>query len=77
MKFDFPDKDAIVFSKDNEDEKSNDKCKIYFGRVVNLSRNGIRALTVSPEGKKFFIAIKLRFDCTNNVSKYEVCVNGL
>lgn len=32
---------------------------------------------LSPKGKQFLVAIKLQFDCTNNVVKYEVCVSGL
>ncbi|KAJ9185380.1 hypothetical protein P3X46_005022 [Hevea brasiliensis] len=50
---------------------------MYFDGAVNLSGNGIGAVLVSPDGKHFPIAIKLRFDCTNNVTKYEACVMGL
>ncbi|KAJ9170236.1 hypothetical protein P3X46_018360 [Hevea brasiliensis] len=50
---------------------------MYFNGAVNLSGNGIGAVLVSQDGKHFPIAIKLRFDCTNNVAEYEACVMGL
>ncbi|KAJ9147882.1 hypothetical protein P3X46_029998 [Hevea brasiliensis] len=60
-----------------EEKESTDVREMYFDGAVNLSGNGIGAVLVSVDGKHFPIAIKLRFDCTNNVSKYEACVMGL
>ncbi|KAJ9135006.1 hypothetical protein P3X46_032230 [Hevea brasiliensis] len=50
---------------------------MYFDGAINLSGNGIGVVLISPDGKHFPIAIKLRFDCTNNVIEYEACVMGL
>ncbi|XP_054781964.1 uncharacterized protein LOC129289183 [Prosopis cineraria] len=30
-----------------------------------------------PRGRQFPLAIKLGFDCTNNIAEYEACLNGL
>jgi ribonuclease HI len=32
---------------------------------------------MSPQGHKLYYAIRLYFDSTNNVTKYEALVNGL
>ncbi|XP_057998677.1 uncharacterized protein LOC131177635 [Hevea brasiliensis] len=39
--------------------------------------NGIGAVLISPEEKHFPIAVKLKFECTNNVVEYEAYVSGL
>lgn len=31
----------------------------------------------SPNGKQFPVAIKLHFEYLNNITEYEICVNGL
>ncbi len=61
----------------SEHKESADVWEMYFDGAVNLSSNGIEAVLVSPDGKHFSIATKLRFDYTNNVAEYEACVMGL
>ena len=48
--------------------------KIYFERVVNQYRNGIRILLSTLEGSHLHLAIKLNFEETNNMAKYEACI---
>ncbi|XP_057985313.1 uncharacterized protein LOC110656876 [Hevea brasiliensis] len=55
----------------------DDVWEMYFDKVVNLSDNGIGAVLVSPDGKHFSIAVKLRFDYINNMAEYEACMSGL
>jgi ribonuclease HI len=38
---------------------------------------GVGAVLVSPPGAHIPIAVKLKFDCPNNVAEYEPCVTGL
>ncbi|XP_057994978.1 uncharacterized protein LOC131175279 [Hevea brasiliensis] len=51
----------------SEGKESTDVWEIYFDGAVDLSGNEIGAVLISPDGKHFPIAIKLRFNCTNNV----------
>uniref|UniRef100_A0A2N9J865 Uncharacterized protein n=1 Tax=Fagus sylvatica TaxID=28930 RepID=A0A2N9J865_FAGSY len=48
------------------------------GRLPVLSTNavgsGIGAVLVSPKGQQTPIAVKLGFDCTNNMTEYEACI---
>uniref|UniRef100_A0A2N9FC34 Integrase catalytic domain-containing protein n=1 Tax=Fagus sylvatica TaxID=28930 RepID=A0A2N9FC34_FAGSY len=39
--------------------------------------SGIGAVLVSPKGQQTPIAVKLGFDCTNNMTEYEACIVGL
>ena len=48
--------------------------KIYFERVVNQYRNGIGILLITFEGSHMHLAIKLNFEATNNMAKYEACI---
>ena len=51
--------------------------KLYFDGATNSTRNGVRAVLVSPKGQKILVSVKLNFDCTNNVIEYEACIVGL
>ena len=51
--------------------------KLYFDGAANSTRNGVRAVLVSPKGQKILVSVKLNFDCTNNVIEYEACIVGL
>ena len=58
-------------------EKEDEKWKMYFDGAVNMYGNGIGAVVVSPSGKQYPVAIKLNFECTNNIAEYEACASGL
>ncbi|XP_058002286.1 uncharacterized protein LOC131179455 [Hevea brasiliensis] len=75
LDFEFPDEYINEVSSDNKEP--NDVWEMYLDGAVNLSGNGIAVVLMSPNGKYFPIAIKLRFNCTNNVAEYEACVIGL
>ena len=51
--------------------------KLYFDFAANSTRNGVRAVLVSPKGQKILVSVKLNFDCTNNITEYEACIVGL
>uniref|UniRef100_A0A2N9GKS6 Reverse transcriptase domain-containing protein n=1 Tax=Fagus sylvatica TaxID=28930 RepID=A0A2N9GKS6_FAGSY len=42
----------------------------------NAVGSGIGAVLVSPKGQQTPIAVKLGFDCTNNMTEYEACIVG-
>jgi len=50
---------------------------MYFDGVINIHGSGIGAVIVSLTGKQYPVAVKLNFECTNNVAEYEACANGL
>ncbi|KAJ9173965.1 hypothetical protein P3X46_017047 [Hevea brasiliensis] len=75
LDFEFP--DEHVNEVDDGEKESVDVWEMYFDGAINLSGSGIGAVLVSPDGKHFSIAIKLRFDYTNNVAEYEAYVMGL
>ena len=51
--------------------------KLYFDGAANSSKNGVGAVLVSPKGQQIPISVKLNFDCTNNITKYEACIVNL
>ncbi|XP_021678292.2 uncharacterized protein LOC110663340 [Hevea brasiliensis] len=75
LDFEFP--DEHINAIDEEVEGQNDVWQMYFNGAVNLSGSTIKAVLISLDGKYFPVAVKLRFECTNNVAEYEACVNGL
>ncbi|XP_021636399.2 uncharacterized protein LOC110632470 [Hevea brasiliensis] len=75
LDFEFP--DEYVNTVEEEMGEQSDVWQMYFDGAVNLSGSGIGSGLVSPDGKHFPIAVKLKFECINNVAEYEVCVSGL
>ena len=51
--------------------------ELYFNGAANSIRNGVWAVLVSPKGQQIHVSVKLNFNCTNNFTKYEVCIVGL
>jgi len=51
--------------------------KMYFDKVVNQYGNGIGIFLITPEGSHIPLAIKLNFEATNNMAKYEACIAGM
>uniref|UniRef100_A0A2N9FPS7 Integrase catalytic domain-containing protein n=1 Tax=Fagus sylvatica TaxID=28930 RepID=A0A2N9FPS7_FAGSY len=47
------------------------------GLRSSQTKIGIGAVLVSPKGQQTPIAVKLGFDCTNNMTEYEACIVGL
>ena len=75
MTVEFPDGDILTVEEEESEE--GDKWKMYFDGAVNIYGNGIGAVVLSPNGKQYPVAIKLEFDCTNNIAEYEACAQGL
>ena len=77
MKVELPDEDLLAVIEDENDEGGDLTWKMYFDGAVNIHGNGVGAVLVSPKGEQFPIAVKLAFDCTNNMAEYEACITGL
>uniref|UniRef100_A0A2N9GYY6 Uncharacterized protein n=1 Tax=Fagus sylvatica TaxID=28930 RepID=A0A2N9GYY6_FAGSY len=72
MDSEFPDEDVMAVDEDNQG-----RWKLYFDGAANAVESGIGAVLVSPKGQQTPIAVKLGFDCTNNMTEYEACIVGL
>ena len=48
--------------------------KMYFDGAVNQYGNGIGVLLITPKGSHIPLAIKLNFEATNNMAKYDACI---
>ena len=62
-KVDFPDKDILDIELG--------AWKIYFDGAVNQYFNGIRVLLITLDRSHVPLAVKLNFEATNNMAKYE------
>uniref|UniRef100_A0A2N9GLN7 G-patch domain-containing protein n=1 Tax=Fagus sylvatica TaxID=28930 RepID=A0A2N9GLN7_FAGSY len=69
MDSEFPDEDVMTVEEDNQG-----RWKLYFDGAANAVGSGIGAVLVSPKGQQTPIAVKLGFDCTNNMTEYEACI---
>ncbi|XP_054806254.1 uncharacterized protein LOC129308909 [Prosopis cineraria] len=77
---DFQFLDESIYPTEEGCDEGNDKeqeWEMYFDGATNMHGNRVGAVIVSPEGKQFPVAIKLEFDCTNNIAEYKAYVNGL
>jgi ribonuclease HI len=72
MNLEFPDEDVMTV-----EEGDHCRWKLYFDGAANSVGSGIGAVLVSPKGQQTPIAVKLGFDCTNNMTEYEACIVGL
>ena len=50
---------------------------MYFNGVVNQYGNGIKVLLITLEGSHIPLAVKLNFEVTNKMAKYEACISRL
>jgi ribonuclease HI len=75
---DFPDEDILATLKENEGEDSdNETWVMRFDGALNSLGKGVGAVLISPGGKHYPVAAKLKFKCTNNVAEYEACALGI
>ena len=51
--------------------------KMYFDGGANLYGNGIGILLITLEGSHVPLGIKLNFEATNNMAKYEACITKM
>ena len=62
----------------NEKKSSAKNCwKLYFDRASNALGHGIGVVLINPKGEYCPFTMRLDFNCTNNVEKYEACAMGL
>lgn len=50
---------------------------MFFDGAANMHGSGVGAVLISLDRKQFLVAVKLEFDCTNNMTEYEACIHGL
>uniref|UniRef100_A0A2N9FEE8 Uncharacterized protein n=1 Tax=Fagus sylvatica TaxID=28930 RepID=A0A2N9FEE8_FAGSY len=74
---DGPDQNSQTKDVMTVDEDNQGRWKLYFDGAANAVGSGIGAVLVSPKGQQTPIAVKLGFDCTNNMTEYEACIVGL
>ena len=67
---DFPDEDVL-----NVEEKVT--WKMYFNGASNQHGYGVGVFLIAPDGVHILLSAKLNFMATNNVAKYEACIEGL
>ena len=48
--------------------------KMYFNEAVNKYGNGIGVLLITPKRSHIPLVVKLNFEATNNMAKYEACI---
>ncbi|XP_050896900.1 uncharacterized protein LOC127103709 [Lathyrus oleraceus] len=84
VQFDFPDEDVMALRmKDNDDptiEEGPEPRSIWglmFDDTVNAYGHGIGAVIITPRGSHIPFAIRVDFNCTNNIAEYEACILGL
>uniref|UniRef100_A0A2N9GUA5 Integrase catalytic domain-containing protein n=1 Tax=Fagus sylvatica TaxID=28930 RepID=A0A2N9GUA5_FAGSY len=73
MDSEFPDEDV----NDSRRRQSRVDGSFTLTEQRNAVGSGIGAVLVSPKGQQTPIAVKLGFDCTNNMTEYEACIVGL
>ncbi|XP_050918473.1 uncharacterized protein LOC127135891 [Lathyrus oleraceus] len=82
MKFEFPDKD-IIFIRDcnipcpDEGPEPRVRWTLVFEGASNAKGHEIWAIITSPNGFHILFTVRLCFDCTNNMAKYEACIYGI
>ncbi|XP_077244859.1 uncharacterized protein LOC143884896 isoform X2 [Tasmannia lanceolata] len=69
----FPDEEIMMV----EDEYPETGWTLYFDGAANQTGQGVGALLVSPRNEHVPVAVKLQFNCTNNMAEYEACIVGL
>uniref|UniRef100_A0A2N9H1Y1 Integrase catalytic domain-containing protein n=1 Tax=Fagus sylvatica TaxID=28930 RepID=A0A2N9H1Y1_FAGSY len=67
---------GIPDGPDQSNEDNQGRWKLYFDGAANAVGSGIGAVLVSPKGQQTPIAVKLGFDCTNNMTEYEACITN-
>lgn len=82
IKFDFLNED-IMFIRDcnipgpDEGPGPGVQWTLVFDGASNVQGHGIRAVIISPIAFHIPFTIRLCFDCTNNMTKYEACIYGI
>ncbi|XP_077224177.1 uncharacterized protein LOC143857604 [Tasmannia lanceolata] len=73
LRTDFPDEQIMTM----EEESYEPRWTLYFDGASNQKGQGVGALLISPRNEHIPLAVKLQFECTNNMAEYEACIVGL
>ena len=55
---------------------NNGLWSLYFDGSKSKEGAGAGCLLIDPHGKKYFVACRLEFECTNNIDEYEALFKG-
>ena len=50
---------------------------LYFDASNSKEGAGAGCLLIDPQGKRYFVACRSEFECTNNIAEYEALIQGL
>lgn len=70
-------KDDNQLSNQQGEQQNNELWQLYFDGSRNKVGSGGGVILISPEGKKYFSALRFSFSCTNNTVEYESLAHGL
>ncbi|XP_077223005.1 uncharacterized protein LOC143856622 [Tasmannia lanceolata] len=70
---DFPDEQIMTM----EEGSYESRWTLYFDGASNQKGQGVGALLISPRNEHIPLAVKLQFECTNNMAEYEAYIVGL
>ncbi|XP_077228548.1 uncharacterized protein LOC143861512 [Tasmannia lanceolata] len=73
LRTDFPEEQIMTM----EEGSYESRWTLYFDGASNQKGQGVGALLISPRNEHIPLAVKLQFECTNNMAKYEACIVGL
>ncbi|XP_016731368.1 uncharacterized protein [Gossypium hirsutum] len=77
LNFNFPNEDLMYVAITEERALEEYPWKLNFDGASNAIGNGIGVVLVSLDGDYYPFTSKLDFDCTNNMTEYEVCIMGI
>jgi len=60
-----------IFHTESKEEK---RWRMYFDGAPNALGHGIGVVLISPNGDQYSATVRLDFDCTNNMEKYDACI---
>ncbi|PKI60724.1 hypothetical protein CRG98_018885 [Punica granatum] len=60
-----------------DEEEEGPTWKMYFDGAANSVGSGVGAVLICPDGRRYPVAAKVDFSCTNNVAEYEACILDL
>ena len=73
----FPDEDIMTLFEDEVDDQDKDKWIVWFNDTSNALGHGVGAVLLTPDNQCIPFTTRLGFDCTNNMTEYEVCTLGI
>ena len=69
--------DEILVLNTTHLDLNNGLWSLYFDGSKSKEGFGAGCLLIDPHGKRYFVACRLEFECTNNIVEYEALIQGL